>query len=1410
MKKRMGSLLLSLVLCLLALTAAALAADETVAVHLRTVAASSGQNIAIPQEYLVRMKLAGNGSTAYENESGYYKQDTDGNWIYYGSFKTDPDAGLNAVVEKLRGMYSTSMIRSGLISLPFDSFTWKGLPHDTDWVLKGELHVYQVKFAKNDGTGGCYADKCYAIKNSEANSGLPAVPTREGFTFDGWYTAADGGDRVTAKNLNRLLKANVNTDEATLYAHWTMCQSPHTHCVCGSTHKDIGDHTTKQTVTFTPWSDATALPSVPGNYYLTCNVMIDDTWIPAADTGLCLSGFSIINRDPVSAVYVGDWTEGDGGTFLLGTNQRTFTLTDCKGSGKLTSANDKSNGIHVLGSGTFNLFGGSIADNPDTGVFVSPYSSGDPASNGTFIMYGGSITGNAGGVNLNNSRFTMHGGEISGNHASADGGGVGIWQNGQFDMRGGKIRGNSAKVGGGVCVYGGTFTMKGGEICGNSASSSGGGVYFHSSTFTVSGSVWITDNVTGGTKDPATGLYTGGKASNVYLSTNNSKITIDDKLENESPIGVTLVAGYRDPKIFTSGWSDKMGSEADPAAYFSSDNAAYYVEKDAGGEAKLTAKHSHALCEGQPCSDPTHSGSNHGSDVGFVQALSQGTDNKLYINAAEWTADDAGVGADGLAVMGYRLDGTVAGAKTFYLETDLTLDHPLLIYGGYNASVTLCLNGHTIRVTTNEPAIQFVRSSDYASTLILCDCVGTGMITHNERDSSASPNQDRRIGVEVGGFGRFTMYGGSITGGSTGVVLSAYPAGSGKEGRPGGTFTMYGGEIANNQNDIDRGYGGGVTVGLPSDTGVTNFTMYGGKITGNRVTDGNGGGVAIWQHGQFDMRGGEITGNRAQTGGGVWFFEKTAETKGSFTVSGSARIMDNTKNVQEDGTYEYSGSWPNNVHLGNGCCITIGGELKNESHTGAAIGVTLDGGTRANDPIFTAGWNAKMGESAAPAGYFSSDLAGYTVEKTEDGTEARLVRTAQSIKLDLNSIFKKQLTSNAPFDKLTQTAFTLTLSGGATGVWTLDTTATATITEASMTESGGVYTASVPFVFADDHEQSGEYSLQNGILTVTAPAGQTANLEFDVTEQNDGTAGMTYGTQSSACKFGFELSVDPRTGALIIVPNSMAYTYLGADPVKLTPVLENDGVYRVSGNGVTIQNDFTYTEPEPDDDPGDLIFPILIKQDKGLLNKDDHTAYLTGYPDGTIRPDGKITRAEAAAIFYRLLRADVRRSASASFTDVPAGKWYSDAVATMAGLGIVTGYPDGTFRPDQTITRAEFAAILARIEKDKTGTAVFSDVSGHWAAQQIGVASANGWVTGYADGTFRPDQTITRAEAVAMTNRLLERKPQSASDLIPGMYTWTDNADPAKWYYLDLQEAANSHTYTRKTFGYELWRQLKN
>ena len=254
-----------------------------------------------------------------------------------------------------------------------------------------------------------------------------------------------------------------------------------------------------------------------------------------------------------------------------------------------------------------------------------------------------------------------------------------------------------------------------------------------------------------------------------------------------------------------------------------------------------------------------------------------------------------------------------------------------------------------------------------------------------------------------------------------------------------------------------------------------------------------------------------------------------------------------------------------------------------------------------------------------------------------------------------------------------------------------------------------------------------------------------------------------------------------------------AQTTLGESPnVASDAVIKN-----AKGEDVTANYEITYVDG-------------LLKGIE-LLEKEIHFNYVIGYTDGTIRPGNNISRAEVATIFFRLLTDEAREqytTTAGNFTDVKAGMWCNRAIATLTNAGIINGYTDGTFRPNAPITRAELATIIARFAKLDVNTKTFSDINGHWAQKSIELAAGNNWINGYDDGTFRPNNNITRAETFAMINRVLDRQTENVSDLLPTseMNMWSDNMNENAWYYKDIQEATNYHKCDRVDQStYEKW-----
>lgn len=266
--------------------------------------------------------------------------------------------------------------------------------------------------------------------------------------------------------------------------------------------------------------------------------------------------------------------------------------------------------------------------------------------------------------------------------------------------------------------------------------------------------------------------------------------------------------------------------------------------------------------------------------------------------------------------------------------------------------------------------------------------------------------------------------------------------------------------------------------------------------------------------------------------------------------------------------------------------------------------------------------------------------------------------------------------------------------------------------------------------------------------------------------------------------------------ALKAAPSKDGYVFAGWS--------DGDTTYN-AGDAVTVEHAMTFTAQWK------LEGEEIIAGMAGLLTvaglgTDDHIAYVYGYPDGTVRPNGTITRAEVTTIFYRLLtsaRRDEIFTSENSFRDVNSSMWYNKATSSMAAGGYIQGYADGTFGANKPITRAEFVCLAARFATKTTGFASYTDVdNGHWAARSIAICASNGWVQGYEDGTFRPDQPITRAEAMTIINRMLDRGV-SKGYVCKGAVRYTDN-DPGSWYYYEILEATNDHEY-RNARPFEQW-----
>lgn len=335
----------------------------------------------------------------------------------------------------------------------------------------------------------------------------------------------------------------------------------------------------------------------------------------------------------------------------------------------------------------------------------------------------------------------------------------------------------------------------------------------------------------------------------------------------------------------------------------------------------------------------------------------------------------------------------------------------------------------------------------------------------------------------------------------------------------------------------------------------------------------------------------------------------------------------------------------------------------------------------------------------------------------------------------------------------------------------------------------------------------------NGGGGVEEPEPETYTVTYDA---NGGTGGY----EDTGIAEGTIYRILANTSVGISRPG---YTFTGWNTQK-----DGKGTGYSIFERVTIESDLTlYAQwKENISGGGGVVNPTIeIEDDIPPLATftTDHFAYVIGYTDGNVRPEANILRSEVTTVFFRLLNETVRYDYWGTvngYKDVPTEKWCNNSISVMTNLGVITGYPNGNFGPEDYVTRGELATIAARFARlngsETVASRSFSDISGHWAEKYILFAANVGWLSGYTDGSFRPDEYITRSEFIAIVNRMLERSPENAGDLLSNMITWPDNKDTNKWYYLDMQEATNSHYYEFKdnlvpgrSYPYETWTEFR-
>ena len=677
-------------------------------------------------------------------------------------------------------------------------------------------------------------------------------------------------------------------------------------------------------------------------------------------------------------------------------------------------------------------------------------------------------------------------------------------------------------------------------------------------------------------------------------------------------------------------------------------------------------------------------------------------------------------------------------------------------------------------------------------------------------------------------------------------------------------LTMTGGNIQNNKAASDRSaFGGAVAIlGTPKNSvDLTNeFIMTGGTISGN--TAGYGGAISVYAadrywNGNASVKisgNAEITQNTGRNGGGaIALWTSKADDYSSTVEMSGGTISDNKTFSKGGGVFLYG--------KGDSFYMTDGKISDNEAKQGGGIFINdtdaaayLLGGT-IQDNKATDGYPHY--DDASERSYYGNavyqDGSLYL-----DGTKANIsgdirigCRFDTSGGISTNR-FVALVGASDTMNDYELTSFESESLNGRVVV------APDTITYG--TETYSVADAE-PYLSHFTHNHKGIISDTD----YTAETGTSSQAKSLVLYGAIQKFSVTYTDGIGGTSFADEVTSDLRRGTPTPAftggtPTRSGYTFTGWEPSVAATVTDN-AVYTAqwaknsssshhstrytlhyesnggtaykderysSGTKVTLdktptRESYTFTGWYADKELTQKISSIKMTSEKtvyagwkastvpDMLNGDDHYAYVVGYSDGTVRPNANISRAEVATIFFRLLKKEVRDGNLTTeniFADVTNGQWHNKAISTMAKLGIVKGRRADRLDPDASITRAEFAAICARFNtKPVENSSSFSDISGHWAENEIERAAAFGWISGYPDGTFRPDARITRAEAMTMINRVLCRMPQSESDLLDSMVTWPDNK-PSDWHYLAVQEATNSHDFNRQGEVGESWTKL--
>ena len=661
------------------------------------------------------------------------------------------------------------------------------------------------------------------------------------------------------------------------------------------------------------------------------------------------------------------------------------------------------------------------------------------------------------------------------------------------------------------------------------------------------------------------------------------------------------------------------------------------------------------------------------------------------------------------------------------------------------------------------------------------------------------------------------------------------------------SFEMNGGKITGN-TALD--YGGGVLT-FPQQSQKITIDINNGEISGNQVTKGSGGAIAaFFGVTELNIKGGTLTGNSAyQFGGGVFLYQATKVTISGGMISENKALRGGGGVCLREGSAvkQTGGAIENNVAkvgggIYSGTYTMTGGVIKDNNNSltevarlstvgdGVFVGTAFNLGNDAeistnNDVYLTAGdpiskegryinvISSYTGASTAkPIQIHSEDV---TVEGAEIGTQLVQYTTgaggeAAAAQADANGIFvpswkmQKGLVIGQSKAAGKTDWMTYVPSIKIQYQWvSTDNPSDVTPPADDYIRTGTAYTAKAQEATHQGYSFKGWFTDDACTLSYTDGTVLSTDTILYGKWEKIATPPSSGGGGSHVTKY------------YILHYESNGGTKYEDEKYKKNTVVILDKIPKRVG--------YTFTGWYADKELTDKITSVKMTSDKTVyagwqatdvpnyLNNENHFAYIVGYEDGTVRPNANISRAEVAAIFFRLLKDDVRDdnlTANSVFTDVAFGKWYNKSISTMAKIGIVKGRTANAFAPNAPITRAEFAAICSRFDRSNVEIkSDFNDISGHWAENEIRRAASLGWIQGYTDGSFKPDQNITRAEAASMINRMLHRLPETVDDLLDGMIQWPDN-QPNDWYYINMQEATNSHDFKQKGEINEYWTKL--